>query len=110
MPSKWKPSKINHHNEVMQGAGFFVSYVNTTLSPIKAIPAFRSDSEDGIETAIKKDDRCGYLVLNGDHREGLAEVIDKGFDAVFGYYMAHRDSASSWSQEYDYNIEETVNA
>ena len=69
---------------------FYISYADTSGQGLLA------GDGDGIETALCRDDN--FFILNGDFREGYAEIAHLGWDACWEFYKKHND-ISSWSDD-----------
>lgn len=76
-------------NEIMNFEGFTLSY-NSDVSkgPAGLLDTFMGYDQHE-ETAILVDDDC--YILNGDHREQLADIALKGVSAVINYFCSHSD-------------------
>jgi hypothetical protein len=81
-------------NQVLDGDGFYISFVACTRS---VIGMFDGD-DGGAETALVKNGK--FYILNGDWREQYEGAVNDGFDACFAIYTTHKDTnKSSWSNE-----------
>lgn len=77
-------------NVVVYGEGFYVSYNDYDIS------IHGSDT-----TALVPELYCEFFVLNGDHRDGYANLMSQGFDACFEYFLANIDRIGKYSSKPD---------
>jgi hypothetical protein len=86
--------EVSVPNEAMPGDGFYISY---------------NDVDQGIygsdTTAIVVGQMQRFFILNGDHREGYAPLIQQGFDACIAYYEAHISESNKFSDKLPLDIE-----
>ena len=77
-------------NRVMNGDGFYVSY---------------NDHDIGIygcdTTALVLGQMQRFLILNGDHREPYAAIVDQGLNACLRYFDDNLDQANHRSDRLD---------
>ena len=102
--SAWEISDTPTENQVLQGDGFFISYMSGENSSV--LDWCGSDWQQD-ETALvvsrgKPDDEPkigthNYFILNGDHRKEYESLVPGGLDACKKYYEQHQNEASSWS-------------
>jgi hypothetical protein len=74
-------------NQIYRGSGdYYVSY-NDTDSRIYGCAT----------TALVVENMRYFYILNGDHRAGYAQLMDKGIDACLNYFRDHIDQISKFS-------------
>lgn len=89
--------KPNDHRSVAEGEGFYVGFVNHRDNPWQGT-SLAGDVAGVGETALKGAE--GYLILNGDHRDGYAPLIPQGYQACKDYYLINISQRSSWSEDH----------
>lgn len=83
--TKWRQGR---HNFVLQGQGFFISY-----APNTSLLGGTSKGETALVSPI-----MDYYILVGDFRKEYEELIDKGFNACFEFFVSKEKShCSMWS-------------
>ncbi len=92
-------------NEVMRPSDGSKDYYISYATKEKAILPGTFDTED--ETALVQTipgteyspewERYNWYILNGDHREIYADLIDQGFDKCYDYFCSKPEQKSSWS-------------
>ena len=93
----WKRTNGISGNEVLQGNGFYISYMPP--GGMNAFSFFASD-EGSEETAlcIRRGKDVEYLILNGDYRNEYSKVVAKGLKACKAVFEKHKaNNESSWS-------------
>lgn len=94
MTQKFQRTGSISGNSVMQGDGFYISYL-----PAGGMSMFGFWDSDGSgdETALVKDEK--FLILNGDYRDEYEALVDKGYDECLKFYEKNSHKASSWSSK-----------
>ena len=89
---EWKTTTGPSGNQVLNGEGFYISYM-----PSNGMDAFGSWGSDSgsDETALCKDGE--FFILNGDFRKEYAKIIEEGFDRCLDFYEKNLEAKSSWS-------------
>ena len=96
--SKFEKSSL-HHNEIMPGDGFFVSFVADTSATIGGA-MFAGDTAAETALVVPADIEAKYRILNGDHRRGYEEAVKGGLKGCLAYYDKHKTALkSSWSSD-----------
>lgn len=96
----WEP-KINYFgkqsNFILRGDGFKISYNPDTQSST-IIDCFSGDKNaDGSyqETALLY--KGNFYILNGDFRKEYEELVPKGYQACYDFFLSKSEFKSSWS-------------
>lgn len=85
-------------NLILECGEFFISF-NTGHGLLSRTLMFAQDGAGG-ETAICRNDRRQYLILNGDWREDYARLAPEGWAACVAFYDSKKDEhRSSWSED-----------
>ena len=50
-------------------------------------------------TCLATSDMRWFFVLNGDHRDGYAPLVEQGFQACFNYFLEHIDQIGKYSHK-----------
>ena len=95
---KW--TKTNQGNEIIEGDGFYVSYVSHKNNYWRGVSVFESDNASD-ETALYKpnaDLDVKWRILNGDFRKEYEKLVPKGFDACVKFFdKMKKKHKSTWS-------------
>lgn len=84
---------ISEANSVLKAEGFYISYNPGTGMKFSFFAGDNGVGSD--ETALVKD--RNFYILNGDHRKEYEELVDKGFDVCYDYFLSKPELKSSWS-------------
>lgn len=91
---QFKPTGGLSNNSILEGDGFFISFLPANNGLNQLMPGFASD-DGSDETAIIKDGN--YYILNGDFREQYLMLVPHGFEKCLAFYNENINKQSSWA-------------
>jgi hypothetical protein len=93
--AKWKAGP-GGWNIVLQGKGFFISYLPNT--DILGIGCFAGDGLDETAIVYTEDGKYRYYIPNGDFREDYEKIYKEGLAACMVFFRSKQgEFGSSWS-------------